>query len=258
MAYVLVFVGGNPERRELLARTVVRVGRAPGCDVVVNEPGISGLALRFMLDDTGHVLGESLQSVGSVEVFREDGTRLAAPRRGERFNLGPGVHEVRVHNGHVLVVRVVNPDVSAGRPGRARGVTITAGRWTRNQVLQPTPEGEWRKVAALCALRTGALPGPAQSASGARARVLEDVQALKLPPQGANASKWLQRRLERARSELGLVNPTDEWHVPVIGDWVVRSQVIDEATYVELQRARDAARAQAAKEEGAQVEEEVT
>lgn len=134
------------------------IGRGEGreVDLVASDDGtLSRQAVALQLTPRRSLDVVSLQSAGSVSVYREDGSLAAVLRQGERALLRGETLDIVVYGGSgtLCAVRFVSTSVAPqARP--ASGPERTTRRLNVWEVLQPAPGSEWLSVVGLSAVLT--------------------------------------------------------------------------------------------------------
>jgi len=123
------------------------VGRSETCTVTLPPTDLSRLALLIAEPEETRLKVESWQRVGFVQVTRADGERKATLTYGDELVCGAGTYSLllRTASTAVLEVTVVVPE----RPRMVEPGMVTVGMWNRKQIFDPTPEEDWRWLAAL-------------------------------------------------------------------------------------------------------------
>lgn len=123
------------------------VGRSDGCSVRFHQTEVSRFALVIEEPTETRLRIQGNQRYGYVQVNRSDGTRKATLGHGEEFLCGAGSYDVllRTATEELLSVKVSVPESPSARQVGA----LTVGSWSRHQLLNPTPDDDWRWLAAL-------------------------------------------------------------------------------------------------------------
>lgn len=194
------------------------MGRSSDCSLVLAPAELSRCALTIAEAEDDQVQITGGQRYGYVQVTRADGVRKATLAVGEEVVFGAGTYRVvlRTSTADVLSLDV---RVTARRRNEMLGVQ-TVGMWSRAQIFQPTPEDDFRWLAALAAVVAHT---PAKRKGDALGKVARAWHAGDWP---AN----LQRRLDKVREHLDLAdtggNKQDE-----IASWVHTTGVIQSADF---------------------------
>lgn len=123
------------------------VGRAETCTVTLPPTDLSRHALQIAEPAETRLKVESWQRYGFVQMTRADGERKATLAYGDELVCGAGTYSLllRTASTTALEVTVVVPE----RPRMVEPGMITVGKWNRSQIFDPTPEEDWRWLAAL-------------------------------------------------------------------------------------------------------------
>jgi hypothetical protein len=197
------------------------VGRSEASTVALSptDLNLSRTALVISEVEGLRVKIECNQRPGYVRVTRADGEHKATLNRGDELVCGAGAYTVllRTASQDVLEVRVGVP----GRPSMPELGILTQGMWSRSQIFDPTPEADWRWLAALTAV-------------AAQTRAQHQGKALTALATAWHGGAWkanLQKRLDKVIDHLGLVGSGIDKQ-PAIASWVISSEVIDPADYL--------------------------
>lgn len=168
------------------------VGRSPECTVALDQPNLSRFALVIEEPEETRVRIKSNQRYGYVQVTREDGERKATLGLGEEFACGAGTYRVQLRTAaeEVLAVEVTVPArLRVMQPG-----ALTVGMWSRSQLFNPTPEDDWRWLAALATV-------VAQTSARRKGEALDQLATAW---QGGSWPANVQNRLDKVLRRLGL------------------------------------------------------
>lgn len=123
------------------------VGRSEACTVTLSPAELSRFALVIAEPEETRLKIQGWQRYGYVQVTRADGVRKATLAHGDEFVCGAGTYSVllRTASEDLLTVDVIVMD----RPRVVQPGVITTGMWNRKQMFDPTPEEDWRWLAAL-------------------------------------------------------------------------------------------------------------
>lgn len=197
------------------------VGRSEGSTVALSptDLNLSRTALVISEVEGLRVKIECNQRPGYVRVTRIDGEHKATLNRGDELVCGAGEYMVllRTASKDVLELRVA----VSGRPTMPELGVLTQGMWSRSQIFDPTPEVDWRWLAALTAVA-------AQTKAQHQGKALT---ALATAWYGGTWKANLQKRLDKVIEHLGLVG-TGVDKQTAIASWVISSGVIDPADYL--------------------------
>lgn len=171
------------------------VGRSDVCSVWFPQSGVSRFALVIEEPTETRLRIQGNQRYGYVQVNRSDGARKATLGHGEEFLCGAGSYNVLLRTGteELLSVTVSVPE----SPGARQMGTLTVGLWDRHHLLNPTPEDDWRWLAALATV-------VAQTSARRKGDALEQVATAW---HGGHWPANVQGRLDKVLDRLGLRLP---------------------------------------------------
>lgn len=194
------------------------VGRSEECTVSLPPSELSRFALVIEEPEETRLRIKGNQRYGYVQVTRADGERKATLGHGEELVCGAGTYCVllRTATEELLVLEV-------SVPARARVMqpgALTVGMWSRSHLFNPTPEGDWRWLAALA---TVVAQTPAR-------RKGEALDQLAKAWHDGDWSANMQSRLDKVLERLGL-RPSGTNKLDAIASEVRSSGVIQAADY---------------------------
>lgn len=215
-----VFVELEPGDRGL------SIGRSSACTYTFDPPNLSRIALVIESADDGRARVVGGQSIGFVRATRVgDGVAVATLSSGADQTLGAGTYQLslKVEGQTFLTLELDVPE--SWRP--AQPGSITQGFWTRNLIMNPTPEDEWRWLAALVTIawRTGAT----------RKSAYPNLKLLGVAWHGGTwRTKNVSDRLSDVLVKLGYTGTYPD-KIAVIADDVLHSNVIARADYLDFE-----------------------
>lgn len=195
------------------------VGRAEECTVSLRPSDLSRFALVIEEPVEKRLRIKGGQRYGYVSVTREDGVRKATLGLDEEFVCGAGTYHVllKATSDELLAVEVtVSEQQRVVKPG-----AVTVGIWNRRQVFEPTPEEDWRWVAALATV---------VAQSNARRK----GDALELLARAWHDGDWranVQGRLDKVLERLGYRGSGSN-KLDAVASEVLSSGVIQPADYL--------------------------
>ncbi len=167
------------------------VGRSEACTVTLPPTWLSRFALVIAETEDTRLKIQSGQRFGYVQVTRADGERKATLAYRDEFVCGAGTYSVllRTASEEVLELNVI---VMGSRRMVEPGM-ITIGMWNRKQIFDPTPEEDWRWLAALATV-------VAQTNARHKGNALK---SLATAWHGGNWNANMQGRLDKVLERLG-------------------------------------------------------
>ena len=195
------------------------VGRSEASTVSLSPADLSRTALIISEVEGLRVKIECNQRPGYVRVTRADGEHKATLNRGDELICSAGAYTVllRTASQDVLEVRVGVRD----RPKIVEPGMLTQGMWSRAEIFDPTPEADWRWLAALTAV-------------AAQTKAQHQGKALTALASAWYEGTWkanLQKRLDKVIDHLGLAGIGIDKQ-SAIASWVTTSGVIQPADYL--------------------------
>lgn len=194
------------------------VGRSETSTVAFAPTDLSRFALLIAEHADTRLKIECRQRAGYVQVTRADGVRKATLADGDELLCGAGTYTVllRTASQDILETTVVVPD----RPRIVNPGIVTVGMWSRSQIFNPTPEEDWRWLAALTTVAV-------------RTKARHPGKALQALAKAWHDGKWnanMQGRLDKVIDRLRIAEVDDKQQA--IAAFVRSSGVIQPADYV--------------------------
>ena len=196
-----------------------KVGRSGTSTVALSPTDVSRVALLIAEHEDTRLKIECRQRGGYVQVTREDGVRKATLADGDELICGAGTYSLllRTASQDILEITVVVAD----RPRMVKPGMVTVGMWNRKQIFDPTPEEDWRWLAALATVA-------AQTNARHKGKALE---ALAAAWHDGNWNANTQGRLDKVIGQLQLAGSGVDKQA-AIASFVRSSGVIQPADYV--------------------------
>jgi hypothetical protein len=196
-----------------------KVGRSGTSTVVLSPTDVSRVALLIAEHEDTRLKIACRQRGGYVQVTREDGVRKATLADGDELICGAGTYSVllRTASQDILEITVVVAD----RPRMVNPGMVTVGMWNRKQIFEPTPENDWRWLAALTTV-------------AAQTKARHQGNALRALAAAWHDGNWkanLQTRLDKVIGQLHLTGSGVDKQA-AIASFVRSSGVIQPADYV--------------------------
>jgi hypothetical protein len=199
------------------------VGRSATSTVALSPTDLTLSRTAMMISEVEglRVKIECNQRPGYVRVTRADGEHKATLNRGDELVCSAGTYTVmlRTASQDTFEVRVAVPD----RPSMPAPGMLTQGMWSRAQIFDPTPEADWRWLAALTAVT-------------AQTRARQQGKALTALATAWHHGTWkanLQKRLDKVIDHLELTGAGIDKQ-QAIASWVINSAVIQPADYLDF------------------------
>lgn len=196
-----------------------QVGRSEMSTVVLSPGEVSRAALRIAQHEEARLKIMCQQRGGYVQVTR-DGVHKATLAAGDELICGAGTYKVQLRTASkdILEITVV---VTTDRPRMVNPGVVTVGMWNRRQIFEPTPEDDWRWLAALTTVL-------------AKTKARQKTDALMDLADAWHAGDWkanLQNRLDKVISQLDLAGSGVDKQT-AIATFVRNSGVIQPADYL--------------------------